>query len=235
MLAFHKIQIGGKYLKDAVYAASDGIVTTFAVVASVVGAALDPVIILIIGLANLLADGFSMAAGNYLGSKSEAALYHEEYRKKEEEIKRAPESERQEIEKLLLARGFKGEQLETMLNSMMQNKAFAVDFLLGEGKGLTKPEEGHEKRAAIVTLIFFLVVGAAPLLPYVLLSGSGHQFLYAVIFTSLTLFIVGAARVIYTGGRWILGGLEMLLIGGIAAVIAYGIGFVLRQLVNGIM
>ena len=71
-MEFHKQ--GGQYLKDAVYAANDGIVTTFAVVAGVVGASLDPIVILILGISNLLADGFSMASGNYLGSRSETDL-----------------------------------------------------------------------------------------------------------------------------------------------------------------
>ncbi|MDP3975671.1 MAG: VIT1/CCC1 transporter family protein, partial [bacterium] len=93
-------QEAGKYLPEAVYGASDGIVTTFAIVSGVVGADLSTSIILILGFANLLADGFSMAAGNYLSIKSEKEYHREEYRREKWEVENYPKGEIEEIRQI---------------------------------------------------------------------------------------------------------------------------------------
>lgn len=229
-MEFHKQ--GGQYLKDAVYAANDGIVTTFAVVAGVVGASFDPVIILILGVANLLADGFSMASGNYLGSRSETDLYHQERRREEREMDEMRNEERKEIEEILKKGGYQGEDLEKMLALIMGNKKFAVDLMMSEEIGMLRPKEGQEMRGAIVTFFSFLIAGAVPLIPYLFFAASPNAFLFAIVFTSLALFAVGALRVIFIGKGWLISGLEMFFVGGIAAAIAYGVGFVLRQFIN---
>lgn len=166
----------GEFLKDAVYAANDGIITTFAVVASVVGASLEPLIILILGFANLFADGISMASGNYLGTKSEKEM--------------------------------------------------------NEKEGIFEKDDGKAVKGAIVTLVSFMVAGLIPIIPYIFLTTSPNAFLYASIFTGLALFGVGAARSVYMNRSWISAGLEMFLVGGFAAVTAYGIGYLVSQIIS---
>lgn len=224
---------GGQYLKDAVYAAIDGIVTTFAVVAGSVGASLSPIIVIILGLANLFADGFSMAAGNFLGSRSEAQLYRQERKREEKEMDTVPDQERREIREILTRGGYKGEKLETMLTLIMENKTFAVDLMMGEEIGLLKSEDGKEFTHAFVTFISFLVAGAVPLIPYgvtLFVFGTDGEFPYAVLFTAVALFAIGALRTHFTGKHMFIAGLEMLFVGGIAAMIAYGVGFFLKQI-----
>ena len=87
----------GSHIKDIVYGANDGIITTFAIVAGSFGADLTPTVILVLGFANLLADGFSMAASNFLGSKSENSLYKEEEKREYDEVKNLPEKEKEEV------------------------------------------------------------------------------------------------------------------------------------------
>lgn len=229
-MGFHKQ--GVQYLKDAVFAANDGIVTTFSVVAGVVGASLDPVVILILGLANLLADGFSMASGNYLGSRSETDLYHQKRRMEERELEEIPDAERKEIEEILKKGRYEGEEFQKMLTLIMGNKKFAVDLMMAEEIGMLRSKEGQEIRGAIVTFFSFLIAGTVPLVPYFFSAQSANKFLYAVLFTSTALFAVGALRVIFIGKSWLVSGLEMLFVGGMAAAIAYGVGLVLRQFVN---
>lgn len=166
------------YVKDVVYAANDGIITTFAVVAGVAGAELSSSIVLILGLANLFADGFSMATSNYLGTKSE-----QEY---------------------LKINGNKNETQEFNSNPTM---------------------------SAVLTFFAFVAAGFLPLLPYVFLR-SDSVLLISVASTAFALFMVGALRTIYTGQRWIWSGIEMLLVGGVAATIAYGVGAFIAVLVG---
>lgn len=224
-----------QFLEDAVYAANDGIITTFAVVAGVTGAALQPFVILILGLANLLADGFSMASGNFLGAQSASQVYRAERKREEWEMLHKRHAERQEIEDILGSKGYSGEKLQKMTGLIMENENFAVDFMMVWELGLEEPSEGHALRGAVVTFFSFVGAGAIPLIPYVFSSLFGtSSFFFAVLLTALALFAVGAARVYFTERNVLFSGLEMLAVGGIAASIAYGVGAFLRGVVNGI-
>lgn len=216
----------GEFLKDAVYAANDGIVTTFAVVAGVVGASLDPFIILILGFANLFADGISMASGNYLGSKSENDLYASERAKNRKVLRENREDYKGRVRRFLEEKGYKDETVGNLAELITKNEEFALDFVLHEEMGLAEQEESKPMKGAIVTAFSFMLAGLVPLLPYVFFANSGNSFLLAVIFTAIALFLVGALRALFIRNSWYKSGLEMLLIGGVAAVVAYGIGFI---------
>ncbi len=221
--------LAGRYLKDIVFAANDGIVTTFAVVAATVGGALSPAVILIIGFANLLADGFSMATGNYLGTKSEKEFYEKEAERERDEVKRIPEDERQEIREILAGRGYQGSQLEDMVSLISSNEQFWVDFMMHEELKLFVPETESALKNGIVTFVSFAAAGSIPLLPYVIF-GKNASFGIAVAMMAFALFGIGALRSLFSKTSWFFSGLEMLVVGGSAAVIAYGIGFALKSL-----
>ncbi len=163
------------YLRDLVYGANDGIITTFAVVAGVAGADLSPRIVLILGFANLVADGFSMGASNFLSIRSEEAV-------------------RQVA-----------------------------------GKDVLEP---HAFRHGMATFLAFLVAGVVPLAAYLIPEWRGNRFPLAVALTLLTLFGVGASRTFVTRRPWWKSGLEMLLVGGAAAAVAYGIGALLAGIIG---
>lgn len=220
----------GKYLKDMIFAANDGVVTTFAVIAGVAGANLSPLIILIVGFANVLADGFSMATGNYLGTKSEQEFYDHERQKELNEIDTIRDREIEEIREILEKRGYHGQDLEEFVRLLASNKECFADFMMHEELGLFKPDHDSPMRHAAATFISFAIAGTIPLLPYIF--ALPNAFLLASILAGLTLFGAGAMRRYFSGKSWLIAGFEVLLVGGAAAVIAYFVGALLRNLVG---
>ena len=222
-----------EFFKDAVYAANDGVITTFAVVAGVVGASLDPLVILVLGFANLFADGISMASGNYLGTKSEKDLYSKERARNQRIREEDAGAYKERIVKLLQEKGYVEERdLKGLAECISGNKKFALDFIMHEELGLVEQEEARPAKGALVTLVAFTGAGLVPLIPYIFFANGANTFFYAILFTALALFGVGAARSVYTERSWFSAGVEMLVVGGLAAVAAYAIGFGVRRLVD---
>ncbi len=158
-------------LRDFTLGASDGLVTTFAIVAGVVGASLSSSVIIILGLAKLLADAVSMSAGIYLGAKSEI-----EYK------------------------------------DLKENHRHKEVSPLNQGA---------------IMFLSFALIGFLPLLPFVLDLPS--KFILSTIIVGIALFIIGSLRAVYAGKKALLGGIEMFLVGGTAALIAYLVGFLLKN------
>lgn len=225
------------YLKDSVFGAIDGAVTTFAVVSSVAGVGLGSGIVIILGLANLLADGFSMASGNFLGTRAENQAARKARREEEEEIKNHPDGEREEIRQIFAAKGFEGETLEKVVAVITSDHDRWADTMMQEEHGLTGPQPSALK-AALATFLSFLIIGAIPLASYILHIFNpallGHPFLPACVLTGIAFFIVGALKGRAVDQHWILGGLETLGIGALAASMAYAIGVLLRPLAEGL-
>ena len=217
----------GRYLKDMIYAANDGIVTTFAVVAATVGGSLSPAIILIVGIANLFADGFSMASGNYLGTRSERDFYKKEEEEERLEVNERPDQEVREVQEILAVKGYTGKDLEDMTRLITSRKEYWIRFMMLEELDLHAQEDESPFRSGTVTFVSFVIAGAIPLLPYVF-YGSRASFRSAAISTGAALFVVGALRAYFSRQSWLFLGLEMLFVGGSAAGIAYGIGFAIR-------
>lgn len=223
----------GQFIGDIVYGAIDGIVTTFAVVSGVAGAGLSSGIVLILGFANLFADGLSMAVGNYLGTKSELEYKKRERSREEWEIERLPEEEKEEIRQIYKRKGFTGELLERAVDVITGDKKQWVDTMLLEELHII-PEQKSPFVAGFMTFVSFVLVGVVPLLSYVLSYFVPFlaQFSYptSIALTFCAIFGVGSLRVYVTGKRWWRSGLEMLLVGGATAVVAYFIGYLLRGL-----
>lgn len=223
----------GQYIGDMVYGAIDGIVTTFAVVSGVAGASLSSGIVLILGFANLFADGLSMAVGNYLGAKSEVEYKTRERYREEWEVEHLPDEERQEVRQIYQRKGFTGELLEKVVEVITQDKKQWVDTMLLEELHII-PEQKSPLKAGFMTFSAFVAAGFVPLFSYVLSYFSAffatYSYPIAVGLTFLTIFGVGSLRVYVTGKRWWTSGLEMLLVGGATAVVAYLIGYLLKGL-----
>jgi VIT1/CCC1 family predicted Fe2+/Mn2+ transporter len=221
------------YLRDFVYGAIDGAVTTFAVVSGVAGAGLDDVIVVILGVANLVGDGFSMAAGNYLGTRAEQQQRDRMRDMEARHIDAVPEGEREEIRQIFAAQGFVGESLERVVNVITADRTRWIDTMLKEEHGL--PLRGPAPlRAALVTFLAFLIVGSIPLAPFV--PGLAFQwqvpapYLLSTLFTGAAFFAIGAAKSLFVQETWHAAGLETLLVGGVAAALAYACGLILGNL-----
>lgn len=224
----------GRYLSDMVYGASDGIVTTFAVVAGVAGASLSTAVVLILGFANLIADGLSMAIGNYLGTKSQIEYYHRERGREEWETEHMPAGEVEEVRHIFRERGFKGKDLDRAVDIITSDRKVWVDTMMLDELNLFLDEGRSPVIAALATLSAFVVAGLMPLLAYVLSYFipffREHDFAIAIASTAVALFAVGSTRTLVTGKRWWLAGFEILIVGGVAAAVAYGVGFALSGL-----
>ncbi|KIN62684.1 Integral membrane protein [Sulfitobacter noctilucicola] len=209
------------HIKDMIYGGIDGAVTTFAIVAGVEGAGLSHTIIVALGLANIIADGFSMAASNYSGTKAELDDRKRIIEIEERHITENPEGEREELRQILEMRGLSGAVLEQATYEIAQNKENWIGLMLTDEYGLAR-DEPAPLRAAIATFVAFLIAGAIPLLPFVL--GLPNPFITCIFATLLTFFLIGTGKSRWSLAKWWRSGLETLLIGGTAALLAYGVG-----------
>ncbi len=225
----------GEYLKEMVLGGTDGIVTTFAVVAGVEGAGLAAGVILILGIANILADGLSMAVGNYLGSKSEQDFYNSERAREKWEIENVPEHERDEIRQIYATKGFEGELLEQVVSKITENKERWLDVMMLEELQMID-ERQNPLRSAITTFVAFIGFGTIPLLAYitalVFQFSTDSLFGYCITLTGLALFLVGVLRSRFTHHNWLLSGLEILCLGGAAGAVSYFVGEMLQGLAS---
>lgn len=217
------------YLRDWIYGGIDGAVTTLAVVTGVAGAQLSNWIILALGFANLFADGFSMAASNYLGTKSE----HDDWQRLQDienrHIDLAPEGEREEVRQIFARKGFEGEELERIVELITADRERWVQTMLMDEYGLP-----HEVRspwiAALCTFTAFLICGLSPLIPY--LFGTEHSFTSSVLLTGIVFIVIGSIKSRWSTSSWWHSGLTTLLVGGIAASLAYLTGVIIKRLLG---
>ena len=217
------------YLRDWVYGGIDGTVTTFAVVAGVTGAALSNKALLILGAANLIADGFSMAAANYSGTKAEIEEYEQVRRMEERHVQITPEGEREEIRQIFEAKGFAGEALDSAVDVITGTPERWVDTMMTEEHGLP-PITRSPGRAALVTFLAFLLCGSIPLLPFV--AGVPASIAASTVMTAATFFLIGSFRSRWSPAPWWRAGLETFLIGLCAAGLAYLTGVIVAALVG---
>ena len=223
------------FIKDFVYGGIDGAVTTFAVVTGVAGAGFSSVIIIVLGLANILADGFSMAVGNYLGTKADNQHLENERREELLEIEINPEGEREEIRQIYAAKGFSGNQLEEVVKVITADKTRWVNTMLQEEHGL-QLQEHDAPRAALVTFFSFALVGLLPLTPFLInwwkTDIFSRPFAWSIGITLLAFFAIGALKGRFVNASWQRSGIETLLVGGFAALLAYVVGLLLSGIVH---
>ncbi len=224
-----------QHLADAVLGATDGIITTFAVVAGAAGAQLSPGIVLIMGFANLLADGLSMAIGNYLGAHSQQEYWREERARELWEIEHLPEAEREEIRRIYRRKGFEGQLLEAIVSTITADQERWVEEMMREELGIQE-QKIAPLMSGLVTFMAFVLIGFLPVFSYVLAffhpSLLANAFILSIGITVVALFGVGVAGRFMTRRPWWQNGLKFLGIGGLAAGCAFFVGYFLSGLVR---
>lgn len=213
------------YLRDFVYGGIDGAVTTFAIVAGVVGAGLSPLVIVVLGIANLLADGFSMAAGNYTATKTEVDDYRRLYAIEERHIDHEPDGELEELKQILQKFGLQDRVLADATAAIAAKRANWISIMMTGEYGLSDLQ-----RAPLVSALWtfgaFLLCGSVPLLPF--LIGAERAFEISIIATGLVFVFIGSLKSRWSLASWWVSALETLSIGSIAAGVAYVTGNLLK-------
>ena len=229
--AIHERLLAGpthNYLRDWIYGGIDGSVTTFAVVSGVAGAQLSPLIILILGFANLFADGFSMAASNFLGTKAELDDWRRLEAIENRHIDLAPDGEREEVRQIFQLKGFEGDDLNRIVELVTSDRERWVNTMLTEEYGLPR-EVRSPWIAAWSTFAAFVVCGLIPLLPY--LIGLRQPLFVSIMMTGTVFFVIGSIKSRWSTTSWWQSGLTTLAVGAIAALIAYATGLLLKMVV----
>ncbi len=191
--------------------------TTFAIVAGAAGAGLSNGVVLVLGFANVLADGVSMAAGNFLRARSDQQLLERFRRLEEMHIERIPQGEREEVRQIYLAKGFSGDILEHIVQVITEDRQRWVNTMLTEEWGL-QLQPPSPWRAGSVTLAAFILAGVVPLIPTLwFMSGRATEtFVASTILTGITFFAIGVIRGHIVDRQPLASGVETLLIGGAA-------------------
>ena len=224
------------YFDDFIYGSIDGAVTTFAIVAGVMGASLPSVIILILGFANLFADGFSMAAANYQASKARNEFIEMKRKQEEWEIDNLEEQEKDEIRDIYKEKGFKDKLLEDVVRIITSRRKVWIDTMMKEELGLI--EDGKNPiHSSVSTFVGFNLVGLIPLIPFMIfmiigIEVNSEAFMYSTVSVLAAFFLVGMIKGKIVKKSMLYSGISTLIIGGIAAVVAYLVGYGLNFLIS---
>lgn len=221
-----------EYLSEFVYGGIDGAITTFAVVSGAAGANAEIYYIMIFGFANLIADGFSMSVGNFFAVKAERSQYEQHKAIEYWEVENMRDHEIQEIRDIYEAKGFKGELLDKVVEVITADKDVWVDTMMKEELEMTKDNKAPIK-TAFATFVSFNIIGIIPLISYVVAIlmdlPEDNLFLISCLATGAALMIIGYLKSRVTEKPWIKGMTETLLLGGLAALLAYYAGEVLAS------
>ena len=219
----------GPWIHDIVYGAHDGIVTTFAVVAGTAGAGLSWGVVIVIGVANLLADAVSMGAGSFLSIRSERDQYHRLLKEELEEIEKDPDIEREEVREFYAAKGFAGADLDRVVAVITGDKKVWAATMMHEEHGMVEESGNGALLHGFATFLGFVAFGCVPLLPYFAFREGANNFSLAIIGTAAALILLGVTRSFVTRERMYRGVIEIFLIGAVTASIAYGVGVALKS------
>lgn len=223
------------YLREIVYGGNDGIVTTFAVVAGFAGAQHDagtsiiPALsVLLFGLANLFADGFSMGLGSFLSLRAQQDVYKNEKAKEYKEILEEPEIEFRETIEILTRKKFSHADATQIAMLYRKNPSYWTEFMMKDELELPSPEKENAWYVAGSTFVAFILFGFIPLLPYILRLTGPHIFFYSCIFTATALLLLGLLRALVSQQKPLRGIMETLFVGGLSASVAYLVGTFFR-------
>ena len=215
--------VSGGNLRATVFGVNDGLVSNAALVMGVAGAGAGSGMVLMTGVAGLLAGALSMAAGEYVSVRSQRDMYEYQIALEKEELEEYPEEEAEELALIYNARGIPLEQAREMARSLLSRPEQALDALAREELGLNPDDLGSPVGAATSSFIAFSAGAILPLLPF-LFGGLARPLIWSIGVTALALAAVGLALSLFTGRGALQGALRMLLIGGGAGVVAWGVG-----------
>jgi VIT1/CCC1 family predicted Fe2+/Mn2+ transporter len=214
---------GGGNLRAAVFGVNDGLVSNASLILGVSGAAADAGVVVLAGIAGLLAGAFSMASGEYVSVRSQREMYEYQIGLEADELEQYPEEEAGELALIYEARGVERQAARRMANEIIADPDRALDALAREELGLNPDELGSPWGASISSFLAFSGGALIPLLPF-LVVGAADALPVSITLTGVALFSVGATLSLFIGRRALLGGLRMLAIGAGAGGLTFLIG-----------
>jgi VIT1/CCC1 family predicted Fe2+/Mn2+ transporter len=223
------------YIGEFVYGGIDGSVTTFAVVAGATGGGLESSVVIILGFANLIADGFAMSVGSYLSTKTEKDNYEKHKALEYWEIENLREREVEEVREIYEKYGFEGQLLEDIVKHITADEDRWVEVMMKEELEMQEETKTPFGMGA-ATFAAFLVMGFIPLMAYIydyLTETNFNMFLVSSVMTALTFMGIGYLKSKVTGTAKLRGVIETLVLGGAAAVLSYVVGDWLEKLIAG--
>lgn len=227
----YKVSPVSEYLREIVYGGTDGIVTTFAVVAGFTGASISGsieeltfVTVLLFGLSNLFADASSMGLGNFLSIRSEKEVYKNEKKKELKEIKNNTQFERGETILILKEKGYSEEDAMKMVDLYAKNEDYWLEFMMNHELKLPNPEGTNPFYTGIITTISFISFEFIPLSPYIFLEDVQSAFLASIFGALIALLLLGVFRWKVSKQNLVKAILETVILGGVSATIAYLVG-----------
>lgn len=231
----------GSNLRDLVLGISDGLVTVIAFVAGTTALLQGTNLVLRAGVAEMFAGAASMGLGAYLGSKSQREVYEKEKKREYYEVEHMPEMERQEVRDIYAAKGFEGADLEMIVARITSDKDRWVSIMMQEELGYGAEENDNPIRTGLIVGVSYMIGALVPLSPYI-----GHRilgitdtpttlnttFIISVALTLAVLFAFGTFKSRFTHQTWWRSGLEMLVSGGVGAIIVYVVGRVIEGFIS---
>lgn len=223
--------VSGGWLRPAVFGAMDGLVTNVSLIAGVGGSGQSAHVVVITGIAGLVAGAFSMATGEYVSVASQNELVHAEVANEAREIDRRPRGEQRELEAVFRGQGMEPETARAAAEQVHRNSDAALKLHVREELGVDADDLPSPYLAAGASFLCFAVGAFLPLLPYLVPVG-GHALLVAFVLSAVVAFLGGAVVARVTSRGPVVNGLRQLLLGALAAAVTFGIGHLLGATVG---
>ncbi len=211
-------------IKDVILGGQDGLVNVLGVILGVAAATQDVKYTIIAGLAATFAESVSMAAVAYTSSKAAKEFYLSELKREEREVEEVPHLEKAEIRSIYKKKGFSGGLLNQIVNKITSDKRLWVNTMMSEELKMSEEDFENPLKSALIVGVSSFVGSFIPLLSFFLGVGIIKAIYLSVVLSALVLFATGAIKAKLTVGKWYRAGVEMALIGILAALIGYGIG-----------
>ncbi len=221
----------GKFLRHAIFGMNDGLVSVLALSAGMAGALMSKNIVLIAGVTEMLAGAISMSLGTYISTKSQIEFYKREVKREREELENYPGVEKKHVREIYASKGFKGRQLDDIVEKLTSNKKIWLDVLVNEELGLNESKMENAFLASIVMFWAFIFGAFIPLSSFMFLS-LDFALKSAIISSLAILFLAGAAKTHFTGRNWLKSALEMVFVGGLATFVAFYAGQLIANIVG---
>ena len=218
-------------LRAAVLGMNDGLVSNLSLVMGVTGGTSDPQIILLVGIAGLLAGAFSMGSGEYVSMKAQKDRYEHLLDTKRGDLDKFPEDERDELVNIYESKGLSTDEATTVAHWIMRNPETALDTMAREGLGLDPNQLGSPWMASLSSFLAFAAGALVPVLPHAIWTG-GLAFALSGLFSAIALACVGCFLAGFSGKNIVVGGARMLIIGAVSAAVTFGIGTLIGRVIG---